>query len=49
MDTFCEMRYVHAMTENADTRWEWRQGFGWVEHPVEEPVVVEDEREAAAA
>ena len=49
MDTFCGMRYVRAMTENADTRWEWRQGFGWVERPVEPEVAEQDERESVAA
>ena len=48
MDTFCGMRYVRAMTENR-TEWVWRPRFGWVERPVEEPVVVVEEREAAAA
>lgn len=40
------------MTENTDTRWVWREGFGWVERPVEQPVEdeqTEDEQVAVAA
>lgn len=36
------MRYVSCMTENQQTEWVWRPGFGWVERPV---VTVEDDEQ----
>lgn len=33
--------------EQQQTQWVWRQGFGWVERPIE-PVEVETDAEQAA-